>query len=293
MEIQQLRYFIKTAEVLHFTKAAELCFVTQSGLSQQIKKLEEELGMPLFFRVGKRVQLTEAGRIFLQHAKRIVDDVVSGKQAIDDLNNLIGGELRIGVTYIFGLLIVPVVQSFAKMYPELKIIIENGVTEQLEQKLVQNQLDLVLGISGNEIDVAVRKVPLFSSKLVLAVAKSNPLALLESIPFKRLEEFALILPSKGFSSRGFIDNLFEELNMKPKISIELNAIHSLLQIVESGDWVTVLNEKALKGWENIKAVDFEGVQTERESFILTMDNAYQKKAVNLFIEAFRVYFISI
>lgn len=293
MEIQQLHYFIKTAEVLHFTKAAELSFVTQSALSQQIKKLEEELGMPLFLRSGKKVQLTEAGNIFLEHAKRIVDDVVSGKQVIDDLNNMIGGELRIGVTYIFGLLILPVVQSFAKTYPDLKIIIEHGVTQQLEQKLVKNQLDLVLGISGNEIGVAVKKIPLFSSKLVLAVAKNNPLAELENIAFNKLVDLPLVLPSRGFSSRGFLDDLFEKRNLKPKISIELNAIHSLLQIIENSDWVTVVNEKALKGWESIKAINFEDVHTERESFILTIDNAYQKKAVKLFIEAFSAHFKSI
>jgi LysR family cyn operon transcriptional activator len=100
MEIYQLEYFIKTAEVLHFTKAAELCFVTQSGLSQQIKKLEEELGMPLFKRIGKKVQLTEAGSVFLIHAKKVVENVENGKQAIEDLNEMIGGELRLGVTYI-------------------------------------------------------------------------------------------------------------------------------------------------------------------------------------------------
>ena len=96
---------MKLAEVLHFTQAAEACYVTQSGLSQQIKKLEDELGMALFLRIGKKVQLTEAGAIFLHHAKRILDDVDIGKQAIDDLNELIGGELKIGVTYVFGLLV--------------------------------------------------------------------------------------------------------------------------------------------------------------------------------------------
>src|SRR4051794_8102649 len=121
MEIYQLEYFIKTAEVLHFTKAAELCFVTQSGLSQQIKKLEEELGMPLFVRIGKKVQLTEAGSVFLIHAKLIIENVQSGKQAIDDLIQMIGGELRIGVTYIFGFLVLPVVDLFAKTFPHVKI----------------------------------------------------------------------------------------------------------------------------------------------------------------------------
>lgn len=287
MEIYQLQYFIKTAEVLHFTKAAELCFVTQSGLSQQIKKLEEELGMPLFIRIGKKVQLTEAGSVFLIHAKQVIENVQSGKQAIDDLNEMIGGELRIGVTYIFGLLVLPIVNLFAKRYPNLKIVVEYGSTEPLEQKLLNNELDLVLVISSKEIKETIQKIPLFTSNLVVAVAKTHPLAVLDKISFKKMEEFPLILPVRGFSSREFLDELFLKNNMKPKVSIELNAVHALLQLVEQSDWVTIVTEKALKGWDNLKAIAITGVPTQRDSFILTIEGAYQKKAVKLFIEEFR------
>lgn len=287
MEIFQLHYFVKLAEVLHFTQAAEACFVTQSGLSQQIKKLEEELGMHLFLRTGKKVQLTEAGIVFLQHAKRILDDVEISKQAIDDLNDLIGGELRIGVTYIFGLLVLPVVQLFAKKYPDLKIIVEYGVTEPLKQKLVNNELDMVLVISADKIEMPMQIIPLFTSRLVMAVAKTNSLATLKSIPFKQLEGIPLILPSRGFNSREFLDDLFQKFDMHPKIAIELNAVHALLQIIEKSDWATIVTEKALVGWHGIQSIELTGVKTERKSYIITLKNDYQKKAVGLFIEEFR------
>nr|WP_315220136.1 LysR substrate-binding domain-containing protein [uncultured Flavobacterium sp.] len=287
MEIYQLQYFIKTAEILHFTKAAELCFVTQSGLSQQIKKLEEELGMPLFIRIGKKVKLTEAGSVFLIHAKQIIENVQSGKQAIDDLNQMIGGELRIGVTYIFGLLVLPIVNAFAKTYPNLKIVVEYGTTEPLEKKLLNNELDLVLVISSNEIELPFQKIPLFTSQLVMAVSRSNELAVLDKIPFKNIEKIPLILPVKGFNSREFLDELFLKNNMKPKVSIELNAVHALLRLVEESDWATIVTEKALRDWNNLKAIQIVGVDTRRDSFILTIDGTYQKKAVKLFIEEFR------
>lgn len=287
MEIYQLQYFIKTAEVLHFTQAAELCFVTQSGLSQQIKKLEEELGMPLFIRIGKKVQLTEAGSVFLIHAKQIIENVQSGKQAIDDLNEMIGGELRIGVTYIFGLLVLPIVNLFAKTYPNLKIVVEYGSTEPLEHKLLNNELDLVLVISSKEIKPTIQKIPLFRSNLVMAVAKTHPLAVLDKISFRKIADYPLVLPVRGFSSREFLDDLFLKNNMKPKVSIELNAVHALLQLVEESDWVTIVTEKALKGWDNLKAIAITGVPTQRDSFMLTIEGAYQKKAVKLFMEEFR------
>ena len=287
MEIQQLHYFITASRVLHFTKAAELCFVTQSALSQQIKKLEEELGMSLFLRSAKKIQLTEAGTVFLKHAKQILNDVQSGQQPIDDLNAMIGGELRIGVTYIFGVLVLPVVQTFAKKYPQLRIIVEYGATEPLEQKLLNNELDLVLVISANQINPAIKSIALFDSELVMAVAKSNPLAKLAKIPFRDLENIPLILPSQGFNSREFLDKLFEKNNMHPIIPIELNAIHPLLQIIENSDWATVVTAMALKGWDNLKAVKLDGVETARSSFILTLNNDYQKKAVSLFITVFK------
>lgn len=287
MEIYQLHYFIKTAEVLHFTKAAELCFVTQSGLSQQIKKLEEELGMPLFARIGKKVQLTEAGGVFLNHAKQVIENVQNGKQAIDDLNEMIGGELRIGVTYIFGLLVLPIVNLFARTYPNLKIVVEYGTTEPMQKKLLNNELDLVLLISSYEIEEPFHKVPLFTSDLVMAVAKSHELASLDTIAFKEIEKLPLILPARGFNSREFLDELFIKNNMKPRVSIELNAIHALFRLVEGGHWATVVTEKALKGWDNLKAIQITGVATKRDSFMLTIGGAYQKKAVKLFVEEFR------
>lgn len=286
MEIYQLQYFIKTAEVLHFTKAAELCFVTQSGLSQQIKKLEEELGMPLFKRIGKKVQLTEAGAVFLIHAKKVVENVENGKQAIEDLNEMIGGELRIGVTYIFGLLILPVVNAFAKRYQSLRIVVEYGTSEALEQKLINNELDLVLVISSHEIGPPIQKVPLFTSNMVMAVSKNHALVHLDKIAFKKIEEIPLILPGKGSNSREYVEELFQKFNMKPKISIELQSIHALLQMVENSDWATIVAEKALKNWDSLKSIQITGVSTKRESYMLTI-GSYQKKAVKLFMEEFR------
>lgn len=287
MEIFQLRYFVTLAEVLHFTQAAEVCFVTQSGLSQQIKKLEEELAMPLFFRTGKKVRLTEAGSVFLKHAKRVLEDIELGKQAVIDLNDLVGGELRIGVTYIFGSLVLPVVELFAKKYPDLKIIVEYGATEPLQNKLLHNELDMVLVISANEIELPMQKIPLFRSKLVMAVSKRNKLAKLESIAFKKLQDIPLILVSRGFNSREFLDHLFQKFDIQPKIPIELNSIHALLQIIENSDWATIVAEKALIGWNGIQAIDLTGVATERTSYIITIKGDYQKKAIGLFIEAFR------
>src|SRR6478735_515380 len=117
MELRQLNYFVKAAEHLHFTEAAAESFVTQSTLSQQIKQLEEELGVLLFDRIGKQVRLTEAGNVFLIHARQVLLEVQKGKQAIAELNNMVTGELRIGVTYAFTSLLIPALLPFSQKYP--------------------------------------------------------------------------------------------------------------------------------------------------------------------------------
>ena len=108
----------------------------------------------------------------------------------------------------------------------------------------------------------IQKVPLFTSNMVMAVAKTHPLASLEKIPFKKIEEVPLILPGKGSNSREYVEILFVKHHMKPKISIELNSINALLQMVENSDWATIVAEKALKGWEHsLKSIQITGKVT--------------------------------
>lgn len=98
MELRQLKYFIASAETLNFTVAANECCITQSTLSQQIKQLENDLGTPLFERIGKRVFLSEAGKNFLPFARQTVADAEYGVQRIKDIEGLTAGNLRIGFT---------------------------------------------------------------------------------------------------------------------------------------------------------------------------------------------------
>lgn len=284
MELHQLQYFVNAAETQHFTRASELSFITQSSLSQQIKKLEDELGMLLFNRRGKQVQLTEAGKIFLKHARQILAKVEAGKQAIENLSNLIGGELRVGVTYIFSGMILPALKSFARQYPDLKIIVEYGTTELLERKLLNDELDLVLAFYSGDNGLPVERTALFSSRMVMAVSVTNPLATLDKLSFKKLMNYTLVLPNREFNSREFLDELFLLHKMQPKIAMELSDIHSLLTLVADSNWVTIVNEKALAGWTNLKAIKLTGIDTARESYLLTASDVYQKKATRLFID---------
>lgn len=284
MEIRQLNYFVNAAEYLHFTEAAAACFVTQSTLSQQIKQLEEELGMLLFDRIGKHVRLTEAGAVFLVHAKKILQDVKRSKQAINELNNLEAGDLKIGVTYAFSSMVLPALSPFSSKYPGIKIFIEYGTPELLESKLKAAELDIILTFHEESDNEGLEMQPLFSSRIMMVVSRKNPLASLKKISVNELATLELILPGKGFSSRDYVNELFSKKNIKPKIRIEMNEVNSLLTLVESTSWVTILNEKAILTWDSLVAIPIAGKERYKQAFILWQKGVYKKKAATLFLE---------
>ena len=284
MELRQLTYFVKAAELLHFTEAAEAVFITQSTLSQQIKLLEQELGMPLFDRLGKQVKLTEAGKVFLNHARQILLNVEKGRQAIADLNNLITGELRIGVTYAFTSLILPVLPLFTRRFPDVKVYVDYGAPEELERKLKQSELDLILAFHNADDDRELELQLLSKSDIVVVVSRNHELAKLEKINLKELSALNLILPARGFSSRDFVEELFQQKNITPSIRMELNDMHSLLSLVQNGGMVSIINEKALIGWDNLVAIPIAGYKLSRQSYIIWHKGAYRKKAAVIFAE---------
>jgi len=284
MEVRQLGYFIRAAEMLHFTEAAAASFVTQSTLSQQIKQLEEELGMLLFDRVGKHVQLTEAGNVFLVHAKQILLDIKKSKQAIFELANMVNGELKIGVTYAFSSLLLPALTPFSEKYPGIMIHVEYGTAGELENKLRTADLDIILAFHEQADSSGLEMQPLFSSRIMMVVAKKNPLAKLPKITLKELGKLELILPSNGFSSRDLLNEIFRKNSISPNIKIEMNDVHSLLSMVESGNWATIINEKAIGTWNTLTAIPISGKELYKQAFILWQKGVYRKKSAMLFME---------
>lgn len=284
MEVRQLGYFIKAAEMLHFTEAAAASFVTQSTLSQQIKQLEEELGMLLFDRIGKQVRLTEAGNMFLLHAKQIILDIKKSKQAIFELANMVNGELKIGVTYAFSSMLLPALTPFSEKYPGIMIHVEYGTAGELENKLRTADLDIILAFHEQADSSGLEMQPLFSSRIMMVVAKKNQLANLNKISLKELGKLELILPSNGFSSRDLLNEIFRKNNILPNIKIEMNDVHSLLSMVESGNWATIINEKAIGTWETLTAIPISGKELYKQAFILWQKGVYRKKSAMLFME---------
>lgn len=287
MELRQLRYFIRSAELLNFTEAAHTLYISQSTLSQQIKQLEDELGIPLFDRIGKRVQLTEAGNKFLPYARQTVADSESGRYVIDDLKGLKTGELRIGVTYGLSALLTPVLVQFSAQYPDIKIIVEFGTSEDLLDKLKSTRVDFLLSfleLQDNEMFISQS---LYESSLTLVTHPSNTVSARKSIQIKDLKDIPLVLPAKGFHTRHFLNEALAANNIQPNIKMELNDINTLLQLVETGNWCTIMTIAAVKGRQSLKTIPIKGLNIISQASITWPKDSYRKKAALIFTEMIR------
>jgi LysR family transcriptional regulator, cyn operon transcriptional activator len=284
MELRQLKYFIRSAELQNFTEAAHGLYISQSTLSQQIKQLEDELGIPLFDRIGKRVRLTEAGAKFLPYARQTILDAESGRQVIHDLIGLKTGELRIGVTYGLSSLLTPVLVQFSAKYPDVKIIVEFGTSQELLDKLRSTKVDFLLSflfIQNNELFVSKQ---LYDSPLTLVAHASNPAANKKFIQMKDLQDIPLVLPAKGFHTRQFLNEALSNNNIVPNIKMELNDINTLLHLVETGHWCTIMTVAAVKARKYLKTIPIKGLNIVSHASITWPKDSYRKKSVLIFTE---------
>src|SRR6478672_2878206 len=151
MTITQLQYVLAVAEYKNFTLAAEKCFVTQPTLSMQIQKVEEELGIQIFDRTKKPIQLTEIGQKIVNQAKSIVVEADRIQDIVDQQKGFVGGEFRLGIIPTVTPTLLPMfLNNFIKKYPKVKLIIEELNTEDIIEKLKNGHLDAAIAATPLE-----------------------------------------------------------------------------------------------------------------------------------------------
>ncbi|MDO5570434.1 MAG: LysR substrate-binding domain-containing protein [Bacteroidales bacterium] len=284
MELRQLRYFAEAAESLNFTDASKALFISQSTLSQQIKQLENELGVSLFDRIGKRVYLTEVGVEFLAHAKKTLQAAESGKQKIMDLQNLKTGILKIGVTYTLSILLADALVKFSKKYPFIKLEIVSNNSEELFELLNNHKIDMMLSFNNTCIVSNIISRPLFNSSLSVIVHANHPFCSLKSISFSMLDSIPLILLSKGFTARRKLDEILKKKNIEVSPVMELNDVHILLQLVNKGNWATILSNSTAVGHNELKAIPLQDKECNLTASLYILEGTYISNSMKAFEE---------
>ena len=284
MELRQLKYFVMSAEYLNFSEAAKHLYITQSTLSQQIKQLENELGFPLFLRNSRHIILTEAGEEFLPFAQKTIQDAEDGVQRLFDLQNVKTGTLRVGVTYSLSSVLTEGLLRFMKQYPDVKLEICYETVNSLLVLLKARKLDFVLSYKPVNEMPEIDTISLFENSLSAVVSSSHPLAERKKITLSELQTTSLVLPSRELQARMMLERLMEGKDFVLTSQVELNETNILLQLVATGNYVTVLSASAVFGSKRFKAVPLDEPGNLMEASMLTLKGAYQKASAKEFID---------
>lgn len=284
MEIRQLRYFLNAARTLNFTEAAALSCISQSTLSQQIKQLEQSVGVPLFDRIGKRVFLTNGGKAFIPYAEKIVQDAEDGRQHLKDLEGLVEGSLRIGVTYGLSPLLTRMLIGFCRQHPKVGIQIVYRRADELLQLIRCHEIDLALTFNLLEPDEQIEQQPLFNTRLLVAVAQSHPLAKQRSVDPSVLRRYPLVLPSKGVNARQQLDDFLAQCDISIEPQVEINEIYTMLHLVKTGHWISVVAESLIYEQDGIAAIPFCDSSIPMSATLIRLKGSYQRNAEKAFLD---------
>jgi DNA-binding transcriptional LysR family regulator len=287
MDVRDLEVFLSVAKHLNFTRAGEEVNLSQPSVSVRIRQLESELGVKLFEQLGKRVGLTEAGSLLIPHARRVITAIQDAKHAIDELQGLERGSLRIGASTTPGMYLIPkTIAHFKARYPKIEIQLGIKDTRQVEAGVARNEFDFgfVGGhLAGDEVDVH----PWLTDQLVLVVAPTHPLARKKSVKAEDLRREKFILRELGSATRATIVSHLQRSNLLVETVMEMENPESVKKAVQSGLGIAFISmfavETELKA-RSLVAVRVRGLDIRRELKIVYRKDKHLGRAAQTFIK---------
>lgn len=279
MDTRNITYFMAVYEHLHFTKAAEHLGISQPTLSQQIRLLEAEVGMPLFDRIGKKVIATEAGRLLHQYGIKMLQAEMDAKKAIKELRSEQRGTVRLAVLPSdLDFQLVPLFVQFKTLYPEIKL--QAFSTIFVREEVLAHKVDLGIGLRGPK-DKRLVQIPLGSEPYNLFVDSASVLATKEEVTLEELTEHALVMYPKGYLGRDLVDDVCRKQGFELSTVMEVGSASSLLQLVSAGIGATIQPRTLLKQhpeWSNIVSIPIVAPAPIRHLELMYYGDRYISKA---------------
>jgi LysR family transcriptional regulator, hydrogen peroxide-inducible genes activator len=244
MELHQLRYFLAVARTKNFSRAAEQCHVAQPSLSQQIMKLEDELGERLFERTKREVSLTPAGDLLRVHAERVLQEVELARNGVREFRGLVRGRVVLGVLPTVAPYFLPQrLRAFSSRFPAVEVVVHEDTTDQLAAAVLAKEVDLAL-VSLPVERVGLAAEEFFDEKLLVALPAGHALAKRPRLTFDDLEREAFILMKEGHCLSGQALQFCRINGFAPQISFRSAQIETVLAFVAKGWGVSVVPEMA-------------------------------------------------
>ena len=284
MEVHQLRYFCAVAETGSFTRAAERENVAQPSLSQQIMKLEEELGVRLFDRLGRAVRLTDPGQIFLPRARTILREMKAAKAEVAERESTVCGSISVGVIPTIAPYFLPSrITLFSRKYPKAGITVTEDITVRLMDQLRAGLIDLAiiaLPTRGHDFEC----FPLLTERLFAVLPKNHVLARKRSLMLKELREEPFLLLRDGHCFRETAMEACKHARILPHIVFESGQFSSILAMVSAGLGISIVPEMALDRRPDCNYVLIEDQKASRTIGVATLRGHFLSRLQRAFVD---------
>jgi LysR family hydrogen peroxide-inducible transcriptional activator len=289
VEIHQLRYFITVAEIGNFTRAAEACYVAQPSLSQQIRKLETELGQPLFERLGRKVRLTAGGRILYERAAGILASLAEARDALRDPARLREGEIQVAAIPTVAPYLLPrLLRGFMRSYRAAEVTVHEDFTAEIIRHCVAGEVDL--GIAALPIeDERLTVETLFSENLLVAVPSKHALAHRRRITLEDLTKERFVLLNEIHCLGEQVVRLCDRRGCLPAVTCRSAQLLTVQELVGLGQGVSLVPEMAAKMDQSGKIVyrQLSGTKASRTLAMIWHKHRYQRPLVEGLVQAIR------
>jgi DNA-binding transcriptional LysR family regulator len=235
MEISALQAFVAVAESASFSQAAQQLFLTQPAISKRIAALERELGTALFDRVGRHVDLTEAGRALLPRARQILEAVEDSRRTLSNLSGQVEGPLRFGTSHHIGLhRLPPVLRAYSARYPAVRLDIRFLDSEAACQAVERGEMELGVVTLPLRAPHDLRATPIWHDPMAVVAAPNHPLAGRPNLEPGDLAPYPAVLPARGTYTREIAEAAFERFGVKPAVSLSTNYLETIKMLVSVG-----------------------------------------------------------
>ncbi|MBV9388781.1 MAG: LysR family transcriptional regulator [Chroococcidiopsidaceae cyanobacterium CP_BM_ER_R8_30] len=251
MTLDQLQIFLAVAQHMHFTRAAETLYITQPSVSAAIQSLEEQYGVKLFHRIGRRIELTQAGRTLQQEAQKILIQVELTERGLQELNDLQQGELLLGASQTIGSYWLPYfISKYKQQYPGIRIDCTLGNTQAISTGIVTGLFDLGLveGAVQPSVSVSLNQQIVGSDRLQIVIGQSHPWFEQAAVSANELTSTGWVMREAGSGTRQQFEQVLRQWGVDPgdlSVILELKNGEMVKAVVESGVGAAALSELIL------------------------------------------------
>lgn len=262
MDIQALSAFVAVSDSQSFSRAAEQLFITQPAVSKRISALENQLNTRLFDRIGKTVQLTEAGRALLPSAQRILAELEESRRAIGNLNRQVDGTLKLATSHHIGLhRLPPVLREFTTRYPEVDLDIRFMDSEEACSSVLKGEVELAIATLPEHDWQHLVSQTIWHDPLDIVISAQHPAAKQLNLSIDTLRNLPAILPARNTFTRVLLEQALGLNEQNLNIAMETNYLETIKMMVSIGLGWSVLPVSMLSA--DISRLDIQGVEFER------------------------------